>query len=429
MTELPQPGGFQDLLNEELPETTALDATAVQIWGFLTKGARQADAACQEFEQVVKEFRAEREDLHEDMQLLHADRVDPRSIDAMVEESIASQLRLINSNVMGVVSTLALISEVQQSSAARLAKLTAARQSHFDELHDTLNKQHAMLMKLATSNNVRDALLAKHSERINRMEILFDRLDLQLPNLACCVEVCSEVGSSTTEIASTLTTIRDQRTTTAQRVTQLLNDMEETIQDTFVDLKVDVLTSTLASLEHNIVTRFIAVDMPLANMVPPTHTAGASDRPPPQDHSTAPPAVPAPPDVDTEPPGSASPTSNKDAHPPNRFQANTTFRPGSTFPAGNQVSHTTEANHPDGDFDHGTGRAQNREDMGIPNTSCPGSALPANGLSHYGNGQLSRVQTHRQPWGDDDDGTSPTPNRHTRPTGRQGMRVKHTTKY
>ena len=92
----------------------------------------------------------------------------------MVEESIASQLRLINSDVMGVVSTLASISKVQQSSTARLAELTATRQLYFDELHDTLNKQHAMLMKLATSNNVRDAQLAKHSKRIDRVEILFD---------------------------------------------------------------------------------------------------------------------------------------------------------------------------------------------------------------------------------------------------------------
>ena len=141
------------------------------------------------------------------MRLLHADRVDPQSIDGMVEESIALRLRLIDSDVMGVISTLALISKVQQSSAARLAELTAAQQLHFDELHDTLNKQHAMLMKLATSNNVRDAQLAKHSKRINRLEILFDQLDHQLPNLARCVEVCSEVGSSTMEMASTLTTI------------------------------------------------------------------------------------------------------------------------------------------------------------------------------------------------------------------------------
>jgi hypothetical protein len=30
-TEFPQPGGFQDLLNAEFPETTALDATTVRI--------------------------------------------------------------------------------------------------------------------------------------------------------------------------------------------------------------------------------------------------------------------------------------------------------------------------------------------------------------------------------------------------------------
>ena len=117
-TEFPQPGGFQDLLNAEFPETTALDAMAVRTWEFLTKGARQADAACQEFEQVVTDFWAEREELHKDLQLLYTDRVDPRSIDGMVEESIASRLRSINSDVMGVVSTLASIRDVQQSSAA-----------------------------------------------------------------------------------------------------------------------------------------------------------------------------------------------------------------------------------------------------------------------------------------------------------------------
>ena len=101
-------------MNEEFLENTALDARAVQIWSFLTKGARQVDAVRQEFEHVVKDFRAEREDLHEDMQILHADRVDPRSIDGKVEESIASLLRSINSDVMGVVSTLALNSKVQR---------------------------------------------------------------------------------------------------------------------------------------------------------------------------------------------------------------------------------------------------------------------------------------------------------------------------
>ncbi len=44
--------------------------------------------------------------------------VDPQSIDGMVEETIALQLRLISSDVAGVVSTLALIRDMQQSSAA-----------------------------------------------------------------------------------------------------------------------------------------------------------------------------------------------------------------------------------------------------------------------------------------------------------------------
>ena len=55
-TAFPQPGGFHDLLNVEFPETTDLDATAVRIWEFLEKGARQADAARQAFEQEINNF-------------------------------------------------------------------------------------------------------------------------------------------------------------------------------------------------------------------------------------------------------------------------------------------------------------------------------------------------------------------------------------
>ncbi len=55
----------------------------------------------------------EREDLHEEMRLLHADCVNPRSIEGMVEDSIASRLRAINADMLGVVSTLALIRDVQ----------------------------------------------------------------------------------------------------------------------------------------------------------------------------------------------------------------------------------------------------------------------------------------------------------------------------
>ncbi len=349
----PQPGGFHDLLNSEFPATPDLDATTVQVWGFLEKGVRQADAARQEFEKEIHNFRAERENLHEDMRLLHADRVDLRSIDGMVEESIASRLRAINANMLGVVSTLASIRDVQQSSAARFAELNASRRMQLDELHAAISSQHSTLVKIAESNQMRDAQLVKHSERMDRMEILFEQLDTQLPNMARCVKVCSEVGSSLTAIASTLTTIRDQTLTTAQTVTQRLDDMEETIRDTFVDLKVDVIKATLTSMENTTASCFTAVDVALAQLVSPPCQAGASDRP----HSLAPPDLPAPRDADTDRPGSAQQMGDDDADeapPPNHFQATTMFNPGSSFPAGNRVSHMRESDHRINNVDHGT---------------------------------------------------------------------------
>jgi hypothetical protein len=73
----PQPGGFQDLLDSEFPATPDLDITVVKIRGFLEQGARQADAARREFDTELQNFRVEREEIHDEMHLLHADRVDP----------------------------------------------------------------------------------------------------------------------------------------------------------------------------------------------------------------------------------------------------------------------------------------------------------------------------------------------------------------
>ena len=130
----PQPGGFQDLLVSEFPATPDLDTTAVKIRGFLEQGARQADAARREFDTELQNFRVEWKGIHDEMRLLHADRVDPRSIDGMVEDSIASRLWAINADMLGVVSMLASIRDVQQSSAACFAELNASRRTQLDEL-------------------------------------------------------------------------------------------------------------------------------------------------------------------------------------------------------------------------------------------------------------------------------------------------------
>ena len=66
--------------------------------------------------------------------------------------------------------------------------------------------------------------------------------------------VCSEVVTTADAAGSTLACIQEQMASTTQSVSQHLDSMEETIRDKFLDLKVDVITTTLALLECNIAT-------------------------------------------------------------------------------------------------------------------------------------------------------------------------------
>jgi hypothetical protein len=112
-----------------------------------------------------------------------------------VEDSIASRLQAINADMLGMVNTLASIQDVQQSSAVQYAELNAMRRTQLDELHATISSQHSTLVKMAESNQMHDAQLVKHSERMDRMEILFERMHSQIPNMTRCVELCLEVGA------------------------------------------------------------------------------------------------------------------------------------------------------------------------------------------------------------------------------------------
>ncbi len=138
-----------------------------QPQALVIKGAHVADAAQQEFDQMVTDFWIEQEDQQEDIGKLHADRIDPWSIDGIVEDSIASQLWSINSNVEGVLFLLALIVVAQKKTTVVFDAAIANQNSQFDELtaHLTaaLNNQHSQLMKLVAGNTMRDAQLDKHS--------------------------------------------------------------------------------------------------------------------------------------------------------------------------------------------------------------------------------------------------------------------------
>jgi hypothetical protein len=220
---------------------------------------------------------------------------------------------------------LDLIGVAQQASAARFAELTAAQHSQFNKLHDAITKQHSMLMTMVEGNTARDAQLDQHGKRMARVEIIFDKFNQQLPSLARCVEACSEFGPTAAAVASILDKIRDHTATTTQTVSQRLDDMEETIRDTLLDLKVDVISTTLASLERNIATRFTAVDTALAQMASSPHAGVGPDRPTQRETLPTQAAVPDPSNSDMAIPGLARSAGDDGAPPLSRFQAATTF--------------------------------------------------------------------------------------------------------
>jgi hypothetical protein len=198
--------------------------------------------------------------------------------------------------------------------------------------------------------------------------------------------------------------------------------MEETIRDTFVDLKVDVIKATLMSMENTIASRFTAVDVALAQLVSPTCQDGASDRP----HSPALPDLPAPPDAATDCSGSAQPMGAEDSNkvpPPNSFQATTMFNPGSSFPAGKRGSHMPVSDNRVNKVDHGTWRQQDRADSGDHTQSRPRAVLPTTASTHYRDMTFSQAPYQRHPGDADNFGTSPTRSDHNLMQGRRDMRT------
>jgi hypothetical protein len=182
-----------------------------------------------------------------------------------------------------------------------------------------------MLMTMVEGNTAQDAQLAQHGKRMARVEILFDKFNQQLPSLVRCVKACSEFGPTAAAVASTLDKIRDHTATTMQTVSQRLDDMEETIRDTILDLKVDVISATLASLERNIATHFTAVDTALAQMASSPHAGVGPDGPTQRETPPTQAAVPDPSDLDTAIPGLARLAGDDGAPHLSRFQAATMF--------------------------------------------------------------------------------------------------------
>ena len=189
--------------------------------------------------------------------------------------------------------------------------------------------------------------------------------------------------------------------------------MEETIRYTFLDLKVDIISTTLALLGCNIATCFTVVDTALAQMASSPHASVGPDGPPLRETPPTQAAVPDPSRMDTAIPGLARPTSADKAPHPGCFQAETTFQPGSAFPASNQFSHMKDGGPPHADSNHRQQMADDSDDAGVWTAWRPDSAIPANRFQHYRDMGVPHEQAHHQPQGDDEDGTAPYPVGHS----------------
>jgi hypothetical protein len=140
------------------------------------------------------------------------------------------------------------------------------------QIDDSLNTQQSQLMKLIDGMKVCDAQMVKHSERMDHMEILFAKVDRQLPCLARFVEVCTSVGREVDAVGSNLTKIREQAESATTVMNLHLDSMEETFKDSFRALNVDGTSAKLTSLEGTFTALFTEVENALENMASTTPT-------------------------------------------------------------------------------------------------------------------------------------------------------------
>ena len=79
--------------------------------------------------------------------------------------------------------------------------------------------------------------------------------------------MCLSVGTSVDAIGSTLDVICEQAGSATQPINRHLDSMEETIKDTFLDFKVDIISAKLSSLEGALTAHFTEVDKMLTQMI------------------------------------------------------------------------------------------------------------------------------------------------------------------
>jgi hypothetical protein len=107
------------------------------------------------------------------------------------------------------------------------------------------------MLRLIDGGNDCNAEQVKHKECLNHVEVLFDKQDKYLPKLMTIVKVCLAVDTNVDDVSSKITQDMEQAESAMLSLNKRIDTIDETIQDVFLDFKVDGITTKMALLEDS----------------------------------------------------------------------------------------------------------------------------------------------------------------------------------
>jgi hypothetical protein len=219
---------------------------------------------------MVQEFCYEREDQQIELRELHAYQADPQSIKGIVDTNITSHLRQLTSDMEEMVSTcrfMPLASNMMFTMLKRLIEDSVQSHKKLSARIDAaLQHQQTQMLKLIDGVNDHNAEQVKQKEHLNHVEVLFAKLDKHLSELMTIVKVCTAVGTNVDDVSSKITQVLEHAESATLYLNKCIDTMDETIQDTFLNFKVDGITTKMALLEDSLTTRITEVDEALKHI-------------------------------------------------------------------------------------------------------------------------------------------------------------------
>jgi hypothetical protein len=106
----------------------------------------------------------------------------------------------------------------------------------------------------------------KHKEHLDHVKVLFAKLDKHLPELTTIVEVCRAVGMNVDDVSSKITQVLEHAESATLSLNKRIDIMDETLRDTFLNFKVDGITTKLDVLEESLTTWITEVDEALKHI-------------------------------------------------------------------------------------------------------------------------------------------------------------------